>query len=42
MVEENIIQEFRSKNKDKTRNQFIEEIKQNKLMGNKHKKVCKI
>ena len=32
MVEENIIQEFRLKNIDKTRNYFIEEIGQSELM----------
>ena len=40
MVEENIRQEFRLKNKDETRNCFVEEIKQNKLMSKKHKNVC--
>ena len=40
MVEENIIQEFRLKNIDETRNYFLEEIKQNELMSKKHKKVC--
>ena len=40
MVEENISQEFRLKNIDKTRNYFLEEIKQNELMSRKHKKVC--
>ena len=39
MVEENISQEFRSKNIDETRNYFLEEIKQNELMTKKHKKV---
>ena len=33
-------QEFRSKNIDETRNYFLEEINQNKLMSRKHKKVC--
>ena len=33
-------QEFRLKNIDETRNYFLEEIKQNKLMSKKHKKVC--
>ena len=33
MAEENI---------DETKNYFIEEIKQNKLMSKKHKKVCNI
>ena len=40
MVEENISQEFRLKNIDETRNVFLEEIKQNELMSQKHKKVC--
>ena len=40
MVEEIISQEFRVKNIDETRNYFVEEIKQNELMCNKHKKVC--
>ena len=39
MVGENITQEFRLKNIDKTRNCFVEEIEQNELMSNKHKKV---
>ena len=39
MVEENIIQEFRWKNIDKTRNCFLEEIKQNEFMGRKYKKI---
>ena len=39
MVEENIIQEFRWKNIDKTKNCFLEEIKQNKLMSRKYKKI---
>ena len=33
MVEENISQEVRLKNIDETRNYFIEEIKQTKLMS---------
>ena len=33
-------QEFRLKNIDETRNYFLEEIKQNKLMSKKYKKVC--
>ena len=37
---ENISQEFRLRNIDKTRNYFLEEIKQNELMSTKHKKVC--
>ena len=40
MVEENIRQEFRLKNKDEARNYFLEEIKQNELMSRKHRKVC--
>ena len=35
-----MIQEFRLKNIDETRNYFLEEIKQNELMSRKHKKVC--
>ena len=33
-------QEFRLKKIDETRNYFLEEIKQNKVMIEKHKKVC--
>ena len=40
MVEENISQEFRSKNINETRNYFINEIDQNELMSTKNKKVC--
>ena len=40
MAEENVSQEFRFENIDETRNYFLEEIKQNELMGEKHKKVC--
>ena len=40
MAEENISQEFRLKNTGKTKNYFLEEIKQNKLISRKHKKVC--
>ena len=40
MVEENINQEFRLRNRDETGNCFLEEIKQNELMSRKHKKVC--
>ena len=36
----NISQEFRLKNIDKTRNYFLEEIKQNELMSRNNKKVC--
>ena len=38
MVEENVSQEFRLKNIDKTKNFFLEEIEQNELMSKKHKK----
>ena len=40
MVEENISQEFRIKNKDETRNYLIAEINRNELISKKHKKVC--
>ena len=40
MAEKNIIQEFRLKSIDETRNYFLEEIKQNEFMNRKHKKVC--
>ena len=40
MVEENISQEFRLKNIEKTRNYFFEKIGKNELMNNKYKKVC--
>ena len=40
MAEENISQEFRLKNIDKTRNYLIEGTKQNELMSRNHKKVC--
>ena len=40
MAEENIIQEFRLKSIDETRNYFLEEIKQSEFMNRKHKKVC--
>ena len=33
-------QEFRLKNIDEMRNDFLEEIKQNELICRKHKKVC--
>ena len=39
MTEENISQEFRLQNIDETRNYFVEEIEQNELMSNWHKKV---
>ena len=40
MVEENISQESRLKNINKTGNYFLKEIQQNELMSRKHKKVC--
>ena len=40
MVEENISQEFRLKNKDETKNYLIEELNRNELMSKKHKNVC--
>ena len=33
-------QEFKMKNIDETRNNLLEEIKQNELMSKKYKKVC--
>ena len=39
MAVENLSQEFRLKNLDKTRNYFFEEINHNKLMSKKHNKV---
>ena len=33
-------QELRFKNIDDTRNYFLEDLKQNELMGRKYKKVC--
>ena len=42
MGEENISKEFRLKNIDETRNYLIEEINQNELISEKHKKVCTI
>ena len=40
MAEENIGQEFRLKNIDKTRNYLIEGINRNELISKTHKKVC--
>ena len=40
MAEENISQEFRLKNIEKTRHYFIKDIDQNELKSKKHKKVC--
>ena len=37
IVEENINQEFRLKNIDETKNYFIEDINQHKLMSKKYK-----
>ena len=41
MPEKKISQKFRLKNMDKAINCCIKEIGQNKLMSEKHKKVCK-
>ena len=41
MAEENLSQEFRPKNTNKTRNYLIEEINLNELINKKHKKVCR-
>ena len=40
MTDENISQEFRLKNLNETRIYFLEEIKENELMGKKNNKVC--
>ena len=40
IAEENIIQKFRLKNIDETKNYLIEEINRNELMSKKHKKFC--
>ena len=40
MAEENINRKFRLKSIDETRNYFLEEIKQNKLISRKNKKFC--
>ena len=42
MVEENLSQKFRLKNKDETRNYFVKKIEQNEMMSKKHKKVSTI
>ena len=42
IIKNSTSQEFRSKEINQTRNYFIEEIKQNKLISRKHKKFCKI
>ena len=41
MKEEKIIQIFRFKKMDEARNYFLEEIKNNYLVSEKPKKVCK-
>ena len=40
MAEENISQELRLKNRNNTRNYFLEEIEQKQMMSKKHRKVC--
>ena len=40
MLTEKLIQDFRLKNIDETRNYFFEEIEQNELMLMRQKKVC--
>ena len=40
MAKENVGFNFRLKQIDETRNYILEEIKQNDLMSEKHKKVC--
>ena len=40
MAEEHISQEFRLKNRCKTRNDFLKEIKQNELMSKIQKNFC--
>ena len=40
MVEENISQEFRLKDIDRTRNYLTQEINRNELISKKHKKIC--
>ena len=40
MKEKYISQEFRFRNIDKKRNDFLDKIEQNELMSRKHKKVC--
>ena len=40
ILKENVSQEFRLKNIDKTRNCLTEEINWKELMSKKHKKVC--
>ena len=40
MVEENMVQGFRLKKVEETRNYFIKNIDQNEMMSKKHKKAC--
>ena len=40
MVEENIREKLKLKNVDETRNNFLEEIKQNKSVSRKNEKIC--
>ena len=40
MKEKNISREFRLKNTEETRNNFLEEIEENELMSRKHEKIC--
>ena len=42
MAVENQGLDFRLRNKDETRNYFIDEIKQNDLMSKKHKKFVRV
>ena len=42
MSAENISQDFRLKYIDETRDFFMTEINQDKLMRKKHKKVCRV
>ena len=42
MPEEDMNQEFRLEKIEEIRNYLIEEINQNELMSQKHKKVCRI
>ena len=39
MIGENISKKFRLKNIEETKNYFVEEMNQNELMSNKHRKV---
>ena len=41
MTQENISQEFRLKNIEETRNNFVEEINLNVLMSKKHKETLR-